>query len=162
MALPLETSIVITPDPSRRGPDYAMYQVSESKISKISLLDVAVHRALLAPQPLDISMEWPDETNFEHRTSRSPDFGIFYLPAAPAHDVTPTPLTHISVQRTLKGSSQAQGQLSVVVTNHLPISIQASYLESMPWLLQFYLHSLKIYYDGVSRGTSGVDRQLPL
>lgn len=33
VALPDETSIVITPDPSRLGPDFASFRVSESKIS---------------------------------------------------------------------------------------------------------------------------------
>ncbi|CAL1713786.1 unnamed protein product [Somion occarium] len=49
------------------------------------------------------------------------------------------------------GSSQSRGRLSVSITNHMPITIQTSYLESMPWLLQFYLHSLQIYSNGVSR-----------
>ena len=40
-----------------------------------------------------------------------------------------------------------------MITNHLPIAIQTSYLETMPWLLQFYLHSLRAYHEGVSRGT---------
>ena len=62
------------------------------------------------------------------------------------------PLTHISVRRTLKGSSQSRGRLAVSITNNMPISIQTSYLESMPWLLQFYLHSLQVHLNGVSRG----------
>lgn len=88
----------------------------------------------------------------DHR-SKSVLFYSVIVAASAAHSVTSYSLTHISVQRTLKGSSQSQGQLSVVVTNHLPITIKTSYLESMPWLLQFYLHSLNIYCDGSPRGT---------
>ncbi|KAL4247935.1 GPI transamidase component PIG-T [Abortiporus biennis] len=85
-------------------------------------------------KPLNIAMVWPDELKFEYPLTS-----------------TPEPLTHISVHRTLKGYSQSRGVLSIDVTNNMPITIQTSYLESMPWLLQFYLHSLKLYYNGVSR-----------
>lgn len=30
--------------------------------------------------------------------------------------------------------------------------LKTSYLETMPWLLQFYLHSLRVLCNGVSRG----------
>ncbi|KAI0073000.1 Gpi16 subunit GPI transamidase component [Panus rudis PR-1116 ss-1] len=86
-------------------------------------------------EPLDIGMHWPQEAQFEYPVESSL-----------------VPLTHVSVQRTLKGSTQSRGRLSVSVTNNLPITIQASYLESMPWLLQFYLHSLEVHSNGVSRG----------
>ena len=58
----------------------------------------------------------------------------------------------MSVRRTLKGSDQYKGHLSVVITNHLMSELKAGYLETMPWLLQFYLHSLRVEHDGVSRG----------
>ncbi|THH31595.1 hypothetical protein EUX98_g2584 [Antrodiella citrinella] len=92
------------------------------------------HETLLAAKPLDISMQWQEEFKFMHPL----------MPPSP-------PLTPISVQRTLKGSIQSQGRLSVVITNHLPITLQTSYLETMPWLLQFFLHSLQTFHNGVSR-----------
>lgn len=58
----------------------------------------------------------------------------------------------LSVQRTLRGSSQARGELSVIVTNHEAVEMQAIYLETMPWLLQFYLHTLRISCNGEPRG----------
>ncbi|KAF8073389.1 GPI transamidase component PIG-T [Lyophyllum atratum] len=58
------------------------------------------------------------------------------------------PLTSFSAQRTLRGSSQAHGQLSVVLTNHRSEPLHVVYLETMPWLVQFYLHTLQIYIDG--------------
>lgn len=116
VALPAEKSVVINPEPSVLSSDYAIFNVSD------------------AAKPLDISMQWQEESKFMYPlTSPSP------------------PLTPISVQRTLKGSIQSQGRLSVVVTNHLPITVQTSYLETMPWLLQFYLHSLRTFHDGVAR-----------
>ncbi|KAJ2923279.1 hypothetical protein H1R20_g13816, partial [Candolleomyces eurysporus] len=48
----------------------------------------------------------------------------------------------LSIQRTLKESSQSHGQLSVILRNHQPDPVQAIYLETMPWIVQFYLHTL--------------------
>jgi len=60
----------------------------------------------------------------------------------------------LSVRRTLRGSGQARGQLSVVLTNNWPTEMQhVIYLETMPWLLQFYLHTLRIYCNGEPSGT---------
>ena len=59
----------------------------------------------------------------------------------------------MSVQRTLKGSSQSDARLSLAITNNLPVQVQTGYLETMPWLAQFYLHTLRVRSDDVSRGT---------
>lgn len=61
-------------------------------------------------------------------------------------------LVPLSIQRTLRGSSQARGELSVRVTNNEPIEIRAVYLETMPWFIQFYLHTLRVSSNGVPRG----------
>lgn len=66
------------------------------------------------------------------------------------------PLTDISVRRNLKGTSQAEAQLTLVVTNNLPVEVSTGYLETMPWHLQFYLHTLKVSVDGVARGKSNI------
>jgi len=68
-----------------------------------------------------------------------------FRPALNAGDLSHMPL---SVRRTLRGSSQARGQLSVVLTNNWPTEMHVIYLETMPWLLQFYLHTLRIYCNG--------------
>ena len=57
------------------------------------------------------------------------------------------------IRRTLKGSEQYKGRLSVVLTNRAASEVKTSYLETMPWLLQFYLHSLRAICDGIARGT---------
>ena len=49
----------------------------------------------------------------------------------------------ISVKRALRGSNQAWGQLEAVITNQSPIMVQVIYVETMPWLIQFYLHALE-------------------
>ncbi|KAL6299449.1 GPI transamidase component PIG-T [Sparassis latifolia] len=42
-------------------------------------------------------------------------------------------------------------RLSLVVTNNLPVQVQTGYLQTMPWLAQFYLHTLGVRNDGVSK-----------
>ncbi len=63
------------------------------------------------------------------------------------------PLTHISVRRTLKGTDQSKGQLAVVIDNHHNRQTKVSYLETMPWLLQFHLNSMQVKWNDVPRGT---------
>lgn len=54
----------------------------------------------------------------------------------------------LSVERRLTGSHQGQGKLSVVLRNHLSTPLNVTYLETMPWHIQFYLHTLIIYVNG--------------
>ena len=63
------------------------------------------------------------------------------------------PLTAVSVQRTLSSPNQARGKLTMTIKNHNPEELKVIYLESMPWLLQFYLHTIQIHCDGHRRGT---------
>ncbi|KAH8082457.1 Gpi16 subunit GPI transamidase component [Cristinia sonorae] len=116
VALPAEKSAILSPEPYGLSDGHAIYHVSD------------------AAKPLDISMQWQEESKFIYPLASS-------IP----------PLTPISVQRTLKGSVQSQGRLSVVIQNHLPFTMQVSYLETMPWLLQFYLHSLRVTHNGGPR-----------
>ena len=54
------------------------------------------------------------------------------------------PLSDLSVLRTLKGSSQTHGELSIVIRNNQPVTVRAHYLETMPWHLEFFLHTLRV------------------
>jgi len=83
-------------------------------------------------KPLDVAIRWVEEATFQY-----------------PHTIEPQ--THISVHRTLNGASQHTGQLALTVTNNHDIQLQAGYLETMPWLLQFYLHTLHAQIDGASR-----------
>ena len=63
------------------------------------------------------------------------------------------PLAAISIQRTLRGSSQARGELLTVIRNNNPTELKLIYLETMPWLLQFYLHTLQVSCNAHLRST---------
>ena len=58
------------------------------------------------------------------------------------------------MKRTLRGSSQAWGQLEAVITNRSPVMVQVIYVETMPWLLQFYLHTLEARVNDTKTGSS--------
>jgi len=81
--------------------------------------------------PLDVTLQWAEDFQFRQ-----------------GFDV---PLNSLSVQRTLRGSSQARGQLSVVMKNHHATPMHVLYLETMPWHVQFFLHTMKIHVDGVRK-----------
>lgn len=82
-------------------------------------------------QPLDVSLKWAGD--FEYPIGFQP------------------PLSFLSVQRSLHGASQAHGELAVALSNHLSEPLQVVYLETMPRLVQFYLHTLKIHVEGSRR-----------
>ncbi|KAF8621302.1 hypothetical protein AX15_007900 [Amanita polypyramis BW_CC] len=76
--------------------------------------------------PLDVAMFWAE--SFQHPSIED------------LRNTSPLP---ISVDRTLKGTSQAAGQLSLVISNRLPSTdLKVVYLETMPWHLQLYLHTM--------------------
>lgn len=58
----------------------------------------------------------------------------------------------LRVQRALNGPSQAYGRLSVSFSNTGAAPVQALYLETMPWLVQFYLHTLTASANGTENG----------
>ncbi|EAU80935.2 GPI transamidase component GPI16 [Coprinopsis cinerea okayama7 len=92
---------------------------------------VALYETQSVEKPLNIAMEWA--INFDH------------LAAARNQK----PQTSLSVQRTLKERSQLNGQLSVSLTNHDETTLEVLYLETMPWIVQFYLHTLVPRVNGV-------------
>ncbi|KAI0812301.1 Gpi16 subunit GPI transamidase component [Irpex lacteus] len=96
--------------------------------------DFATYDVNTALKPLDVSMRWSNESHFEYPLS-----------------VDLPPLTHISVRRTLKGTDQSKGQLAVVIDNHHNRQTKVSYLETMPWLLQFHLNSMQVKWNDVPR-----------
>jgi phosphatidylinositol glycan class T len=76
--------------------------------------------------PSNIAMNWPSEHSFQY-------------PLPPL-----TPVTPLSVKRTIHGTTQTRGVLSVFVTNNSPQEISAGYLEMMPALLTLWMHTLKV------------------
>ncbi|GJE92588.1 Gpi16 subunit GPI transamidase component [Phanerochaete sordida] len=91
----------------------------------------AVYDVKHVDKPIDVGMRWPEETQFEYSLD--------------------APQSALMIRRRLSGSDQYKGQLSVVLTNKAPHEVKTSYLETMPWLLQFYLHSLRVVCDGIPR-----------
>ncbi|KAF8340802.1 GPI transamidase component PIG-T [Amanita rubescens] len=85
--------------------------------------------------PLNVGLHWAED---------------FQYPSI--DDIRKTSPLPISVDRTLKGTSQAAGHLSLTVSNRLPnTDLKVIYLETMPWYLQFYLHTM---HSEVLRDTS--------
>ncbi|KAJ7590211.1 GPI transamidase component PIG-T [Mycena floridula] len=111
-------------------PGTGMYRITPEPSSvdnHVALFDVSD-----VTEPLDVSLFQPEE---------------FYYPLTPPDP----PLTHLIIQRTLTGSSQDRGKLNVVIRNNDKEVGQVLYLETMPWLLQFYLHTMQVSVDNVAR-----------
>ncbi|KAI0047315.1 Gpi16 subunit, GPI transamidase component [Auriscalpium vulgare] len=86
----------------------------------------AVYEVSQDTSDLDIAMRWPEEAKFTH-----PDRNL-------------SSLSDFSVRRTLQGTTQTHGRLTVVLRNNRQTEIQTLYLETMPWHVEFYLHTLTV------------------
>ncbi|KAH6907553.1 GPI transamidase component GPI16 [Coprinopsis sp. MPI-PUGE-AT-0042] len=64
---------------------------------------------------------------------------------------TKGPQGPVSIKRTLTEKSQLSGRLDVEIVNHHRQPIDIIYLETMPWIVQFYLHTLVPKISGVVR-----------
>ncbi|KAF8531968.1 Gpi16 subunit GPI transamidase component [Gautieria morchelliformis] len=56
----------------------------------------------------------------------------------------PVSLAPLSIVRSHTGTSQAKGRLHVSLTNTLEEAQRVAYLETPPWIVKFYLHTLTI------------------
>ncbi|KAA1470982.1 Gpi16 subunit, GPI transamidase component [Dentipellis sp. KUC8613] len=84
-------------------------------------------------QDLDVAMKWPQEPKFAYPL-----------------DLRDNPQIPFSFLRTLKGASQDQGTLALTVRNHdATLPLELLYLETMPWHVEFYLHTMRSTCDGV-------------
>ncbi|KAI0312755.1 GPI transamidase component PIG-T [Amylostereum chailletii] len=90
----------------------------------------AVYEISRESPELDIAMRWPRESKF-----------VYPL------DLMSNPSSDFSVLRALKGASQTQGELSLVLRNNLPVTQRVLYLETMPWHVEFYLHTLRVFCE---------------
>ncbi|KAF6749392.1 GPI transamidase component GPI16 [Ephemerocybe angulata] len=119
---------------------------TRSSIVEVSLPQDSPYNLSPEPTLAEKEVAWFDI----QRASKPVDISMSYMrdfnPGLAARLAKPS--TPLSVQRTLKESSQAHGQLSVVLKNHESYPIQAVYLETMPWIVQFYLHTLTATVDG--------------
>ncbi|KAF5360885.1 hypothetical protein D9756_004535 [Leucocoprinus leucothites] len=87
----------------------------------------ATYDVLTAEKTLDVAMQWQDGFQYPSILNNS-------LP--------------VSVTRTLRGFTQASGKLSLVLKNRRSTPQELIYLETMPWFIQFYLHTLQTRIDG--------------
>ncbi|CAK5270079.1 unnamed protein product [Mycena citricolor] len=91
-----------------------------------ALFDVASRPESL---PFDVGLHW--SSDFHHTD---------------AHAKIP-----LSIRRTLEGPTQDHGRLSVHMVNEGPNVIHTAYLETMPWIIQFYLHTMTVRLNGMPR-----------
>ncbi|KAH8106369.1 GPI transamidase component GPI16 [Phellopilus nigrolimitatus] len=106
-------------------PQDVMYSITpEPSIlhGQVGIFDVTAVR----DQPLDISIHYPKEHSFSYPL-----------------DVPRSPLTDFEDIRTLTGTTQTHGRLSVSIKNNRPDEMQLVYVETMPWLV-----TLELTVDG--------------
>lgn len=127
--------------------------VSSASQIRVSIPEDQPH--LFTPQPIgmddgyavfnvssatDIEMRWHEEPSFQSSTGKQ------------------DPVSSLSIQRTLKSVNKYRGSLNVAVTNNRGDDIQTIYLETLPWFVQLFLHTLRIECNGTSRGDLLSDR----
>jgi phosphatidylinositol glycan class T len=61
------------------------------------------------------------------------------------------PATQLTAVRSLRGSDQTRGGLTVHITNYLENPQRVYYVETMPWIIKFYLHTLATSIDSEPR-----------
>ncbi|KAG9081986.1 Subunit of the glycosylphosphatidylinositol transamidase complex-like protein [Ceratobasidium sp. 392] len=83
-------------------------------------------------EEFDLAQKWVDEQSFTY---------------APTPDELP-----VSVRRALTGAEQTHGGLLLSITNRGDSVQTAAWLETMPWFIQFFLHTLELRIDGHKRG----------
>lgn len=63
-----------------------------------------------------------------------------------------SPLTPLSIKRTLYGSSQTHGLLSLALTNNEHYDLTVGYFENLPALVTLWAHTIAIEVNGIKRG----------
>lgn len=82
----------------------------------------------------DVEMHWHEEASFQNPTGKQ------------------DPVSALSIQRTLKSVNKYRGSLNVAVRNNEGDDIRTTYLETLPWFVQPFLHTLRIECNGTLRG----------
>ncbi|KAG8738458.1 Subunit of the glycosylphosphatidylinositol transamidase complex-like protein [Ceratobasidium sp. 414] len=103
---------------------HKFHKVSDTR--SLAVYDVS-HNA----DQFDLAQQWVDEQSFTY---------------APTPDELP-----ISVRRALTGAEQTHGGLLLSITNRGDTTHTTAWLETMPWFIQFFLHTLELRIDGQKR-----------
>lgn len=113
------------------GEHHKITPENSTHVDGLAIYDLSSSSNLTIPS--NIAMHWPSEHSFKY-------------PLPPL-----TPVTPLSVRRTIHGTTQTRGVLSVSVTNNSPQEMSAGYLEMMPALLTLWMHTLKVEIDSQIR-----------
>ncbi|KAF9651603.1 Gpi16 subunit, GPI transamidase component [Thelephora ganbajun] len=124
VSIPEDQPHLFTPQPSGVDGSYAVFNVSGGEWLFT-----------------DVEMRWHNETSFQNR---------FTDPRTATGKQNS--VSALSVQRTLKSVNKYRGSLNVAVTNNRGDDIQTTYLETIPWFVQLFLHTLRIECNGTRRG----------
>lgn len=63
-----------------------------------------------------------------------------------------SPQLPVNVRRVLTGAEQTHGGLRLTITNTGETTFTTAWLETMPWFIQFFLHTMELAVDGQKRG----------
>jgi hypothetical protein len=119
-------------------------------VSSFFTCAVLLLTGLLDTDEVELSQQWVDEQTFSYGMSPcSLLFTNLIRPSAP----TPPELP-ISVRRVLTGAEQTHGGLLLSIANTGDTTHTTAWLETMPWFIQFFLHTLELRVDGQRRGMS--------
>jgi phosphatidylinositol glycan class T len=85
--------------------------------------------------PIDVSLRWKDQGALlnELQTLLTP-VAAAHLAAEPA----------VSIKRVMSGYGQERGSIGVLISNPLPTSTSAVWLEELPWWIRLYVHTLSV------------------
>ena len=91
-----------------------------------------------------------------YEPSAGSDFDLT-LPEQSLSAQTPLEQPHLYAARSFTGNGQERGGVRTVITNTSPEAVSLSYLESLPWFMKVYLHTLRTSIQPLSHLTSPGD-----
>lgn len=113
-------------------------------------VDVPHSRAVYASQG---SQENKDDTGHQRCFGLAPDADFeLVLPKQDTVEKSPLEEPKLYAERTFVGYGQERGGLQVILTNPSPTEeVEFVYMESLPWFMKIYLHTLHANIEGSKR-----------
>ncbi|KAJ7277954.1 Gpi16 subunit GPI transamidase component [Mycena rebaudengoi] len=133
VVLPTSGGYSITPEPD------VIEGAEREAHDSVAIFDLAL-RNPSDDAPLDVSMRFPEY-----------DSRLATAAADPDSSPESTPENKIIVHRTLHGSTQSHGVLAVRLSNPGAVAVEVAYLETLPWIVQLYVHTLRVSVHDVPR-----------
>ncbi|KAF8761280.1 GPI transamidase component [Rhizoctonia solani] len=125
-----KSKVLVGMGPTSEGSALLPYGHKLLKMSDTRSL--AVYDVSHNKEEFQLSQQWVDEKVFS------------YGPVSPQLPIT--------VRRVLTGAEQTHGGLLLSITNEGNTEFTTAWLETMPWFIQFFLHTLELRVDGQKRG----------